>query len=82
MMKLCKKKQLTGTATQPQCNRNFCQFNNVQYCSAHRPTPTFVSGRLEGVAPILSLVTCVRILCFFVNSISINTVLVLSKLKK
>ena len=26
------KNQLTGTATQPQCNRKFCQFNNDQYC--------------------------------------------------
>ena len=26
------KNQFTGTATQPQCNRKFCQFNNDQYC--------------------------------------------------
>ena len=26
------KNQCTGTATQPQCNRKFCQFNNDQYC--------------------------------------------------
>ena len=26
------KNQLTGTATQPQRNRKFCQFNNDQYC--------------------------------------------------
>ena len=25
------KNQFTGTATQPQCNRKFCQFNNDQY---------------------------------------------------
>ena len=27
------KNQFTGTATQPQCIRKFCQFNNDQYCS-------------------------------------------------
>ena len=27
------KYQFTGTATQPQCNRKFCQFNNDQYCN-------------------------------------------------
>ena len=27
------KNQLTGTATQPQCNRKFCQCNNDQYCT-------------------------------------------------
>ena len=26
------KNQFTGTATQPQCNRKFCQFNKDQYC--------------------------------------------------
>ena len=26
------KNQFTGTATQPQCNRNFFQFNKDQYC--------------------------------------------------
>ena len=26
------KNQFTGTATQPQRNRKFCQFNNDQYC--------------------------------------------------
>ena len=26
------KNQFTGTATQPNCNRKFCQFNNDQYC--------------------------------------------------
>ena len=26
------KYQFTGTATQPQCNRKFCQFNKDQYC--------------------------------------------------
>ena len=28
------KNQFTGTATQLQCHRNFCQFNNDQYCTA------------------------------------------------
>ena len=27
------KNQFTGTATQLQRNRNFCQFNNDQYCN-------------------------------------------------
>jgi len=27
------KNQFTGTATQPQRNRKFCQFNNDQYCN-------------------------------------------------
>ena len=27
------KNQFTGTATQPQCNRKFCQFNKDQYCN-------------------------------------------------
>ena len=27
------KNQFTGTATQPQCNRKFCQFNKDQYCT-------------------------------------------------
>ena len=27
------KNQFTGTATQPQCNRIFRQFNNNQYCT-------------------------------------------------
>ena len=27
------KNQFTGTATQPQRNRKFCQFNNDQYCT-------------------------------------------------
>ena len=27
------KNQFGGTATQPQCNHNFCQFNNDQYCN-------------------------------------------------
>ena len=27
------KNQLTGTTTQPQRNRKFCQFNKDQYCS-------------------------------------------------
>ena len=27
------KDQFTGTATQPQCNRKFCQFNKDQYCT-------------------------------------------------
>ena len=27
------KNQFTGTATQPQCNRKFCQFNTDQYCN-------------------------------------------------
>ena len=26
------KNKFTGTATQPQCNRKFCQFNKDQYC--------------------------------------------------
>ena len=26
------KNHFTGTATQPQCNRKFCQFNKDQYC--------------------------------------------------
>ena len=26
------KKSFAGTATQPQCNRKFCQFNKDQYC--------------------------------------------------
>ena len=26
------KNQFTGSATQPQCNRKFCQFNKDQYC--------------------------------------------------
>ena len=30
------KNQFTGTATQPQCNRKFCQFNNDQYCTRKR----------------------------------------------
>ena len=29
--------QFTGTATQPQCNRNFCQFNKDQYCISVHP---------------------------------------------
>ena len=29
------KNQFTGTATQPQCNRIFCQFNKEQYCNLH-----------------------------------------------
>ena len=29
------KNQFTGTATQPQCNRKFCQFNNDQYCTLY-----------------------------------------------
>jgi len=33
------KNQFTGTATQPQCNRKFCQFNKEQYCK--RPTVHF-----------------------------------------
>ena len=28
------KNQFTGTATQPQCNRKFCQFNKDQYCKS------------------------------------------------
>jgi len=28
------KNQLTGTTTQPQYNRKFCQFNNDQYCKS------------------------------------------------
>jgi len=27
------KNQFTGTAKQPQCNREFCQFNKDQYCN-------------------------------------------------
>ena len=27
------KNQFTGTATQPQCNRTFCQFKKDQYCT-------------------------------------------------
>ena len=27
------KYQFTGTATQSQCNRKFCQFNKDQYCN-------------------------------------------------
>ena len=27
------KNKFTGTATQPQCNRKFCQFNKDQYCN-------------------------------------------------
>ena len=30
------KNQLTGTATQPQFNREICQFNKDQYCSRAR----------------------------------------------
>ena len=30
------KNQFTGTATQQQCNRKFCQFNNDQYCTSVR----------------------------------------------
>ena len=30
------KKRFTGTATQPQCNRKFCQFNKDQYCTYQR----------------------------------------------
>ena len=29
------KKQFTGTATQPQRSRNFCQFNKDQYCTSN-----------------------------------------------
>ena len=36
------KNQFTGTATQPQRNRKFCQFNNDQYCNqAGNVTDTF-----------------------------------------
>ena len=31
------KNQFTGTATQPQRNRKFCQFNKDQYCMVKRP---------------------------------------------
>ena len=31
-MKSCQKDQFTGTATQPQRNRKFCQFKKDQYC--------------------------------------------------
>ena len=30
------KNQFTGTATQPQRNRKFCQFKNDQYCMPFR----------------------------------------------
>ena len=29
------KNQFTGTPTQPQCNRIFCQLNKDQYCTIH-----------------------------------------------
>ena len=32
------KNQFTGTATQPQWNRKFCQFNKDQYCIHHHKT--------------------------------------------
>ena len=31
------KNQFTGTATQPQRNRKFCQFNKDQYCTYIKP---------------------------------------------
>ena len=30
------KNQFIGTATQPRCNRKFCQFNNDQYCTVSK----------------------------------------------
>jgi len=30
------KNQFTGTATQPQCNRKFCQLNKDQYCNCQK----------------------------------------------
>ena len=32
------KNQFTGTATQPQRNRKFCQFNKDQYCTCNMDT--------------------------------------------
>ena len=38
------KNQFTGTATQLQHNRKFCQFNNYQYCNRGG---TLVTQKLE-----------------------------------
>ena len=35
------KNKFTGTATQPQCHRKFCQFNNDQYCRYLWPKTAF-----------------------------------------
>ena len=44
------KNQITGTATQPQRNRTFCQIDNDQYCNSsvtiinNNPTDVFLEN--------------------------------------
>jgi len=54
------KNQYTGTATQPQCNRKFCQFNTDQYCNEVRAvfckmSKAFDRVRHEGLLYKLSI---------------------------
>ena len=68
------KNQFTGTATQPQRNRKFCQFNNDQYC---------ITGLTSqfGVFCIPICFTRKAPISEHCTHISSITVLVLSKLK-
>ena len=45
------KNQLTGTATQPQRNRKFCQFNKDQYCIYIRETGAKTRYNTEATCP-------------------------------
>ena len=63
------KNQLTGTATQPQCNCKYCQFNKDQYCILERAYVVL----LEYHSCQILCSKCLLIHC---------TVMVLSKLKK
>ena len=41
------KNQFTRTATQPQRNRKFCQFNKDQYCTEHKLIEKLTATELQ-----------------------------------
>ena len=48
--------QFTGTATQPQCNRKFCQFNKDQYCNTmYISSNTFEWIQIKSIICLLEL---------------------------
>ena len=62
--------QFTGTATQPQCNRKFCQFNKDQYCTTFYDTlrrsdseRVKLSARISEISIPSSIKALVKRLC-------------------
>ena len=44
------KNKFTGTATQPQCNRKFCQFNKEQYSTKGYPSNMIYREESKGIS--------------------------------